>query len=67
MLMMDKLNREFNGQLDQAIALFKAEHSGGLDAGQRSKFQKYLKENCGIFLLQDEEERNESIRECLDA
>ena len=53
--------------LAQAIALFKAEHSGGLDAGQRSKFQKYLKENCGIFILQDEEERNESIRECLDA
>ena len=49
--------------LAKAIALFKAEHSDDLGAGERSKFQKYLKENCGIFVLQDEEERNESIRE----
>ena len=53
--------------LSKALALFKAEHSGDLDAGQRSKVQKYLKENCGVFILQDVEERNESIRECLDA
>ena len=53
--------------LSKALALFKAEHSAALDAGQRTKFQSYLKDNCSIFIEQDEEERNETIRECLDA
>ena len=53
--------------LSKALALFKAEHSRDLDPAQRSKFQKYLMGNCAIFILQDEEERNESIRECLNA
>ena len=64
----DKLVKHHTAPSDlaKAIALFKAEHSDDLDAGQRSKFQMYLKENCGIFILQDEEERNESMRECLN-
>ena len=65
----DKLVKHHTAPSDlaKAIGLFKAEHSDDLDAGQRSKFQKYLKEKCSIFILQDEEERNESIREYLNA
>lgn len=52
--------------LSKALSLFKTSHSADLTAMQRLKFQKYLKENCSIFLLQDEEEREASIQDCLD-
>ena len=52
--------------LPQALNVFKEKYAANFTATERLKFQRYLKENCEIFILQDAEEQEASIQECLD-
>ena len=52
--------------LTQALNIFKEKYSANFTATERLKFQRYLKENCEIFISQDAEEQEASIQECLD-
>lgn len=52
--------------LTQALNDFKEKYAANFTATERLKFQRYLKENCEIFILQDAEEQEASIQECLD-
>ena len=52
--------------LTQALNVFKEKYSANFTATERLKFQRYLKENCEIFMSQDAEEQEASIQECLD-
>ena len=57
--------------LTQALNIFKKKYFTNYTATERLKFQRYLKENCEIFISeifisQDAEEQDASIQECLN-
>ena len=52
--------------LTQALNIFKEKCSASYTATERLKFQRYLKENCEIFISQYAEEQEASIQECLN-